>query len=134
MLVLCPKCWTELNKSPVVCSNCGTEVDLYSREYERRLLAALPRCQAERRAQICWILGRRGKRSSVPALMELLHDPDTFVRIAALRALGEIGDESAMAAVEKLGESQNLAVRTVARQVLKVLSVSSARPSQRRAG
>jgi hypothetical protein len=128
MLLLCPKCWNELNTSPAVCRNCGTELDLYSREYERRLIAALPRATAERRAQICWILGNRAKRSSVPALIDLLHDPDILVRVAALRALSEIGDDSSIPAVQQAERSESPAVRTIARQVLKVLNGVPARP------
>jgi HEAT repeat protein len=101
-------------------------VDLYSREYEKRLVAALARSSAERRAQICWLLGSRGKRSAVPALIELLRDPDIFVRVAALRGLGEIGDESAVPEIEKAARSGNLAVRTVASNVLKMFGVSTA--------
>ena len=134
MLVLCPKCWNELKSTPVTCPNCGTKIDIYSRDYERQLIAAISRSVAERRAQICWVLGARGKRSSVPALIELLHDPDLLVRVAALRALAEIGDGSAVNAVEKATMSEQLAIRTVARQVLNVLlSVAPASAEHSRA-
>jgi len=134
MFVLCPKCWNELKSAPTECPNCGTSVDLYSRDYERRLVAALPRSNAERRAQICWVLGSRGKRSAVPALIQLIHDPDMLVRIAALRGLGEIGDESAAPEVEKATASDKpLAVRTVARNVLKMLGVGTSGSRHRQA-
>jgi HEAT repeat protein len=135
MFVLCPKCWYELKAAPVACPNCGTRVDLYSREYEHQLVAALPRSGAERRAQICGVLGSRGKRSAVPALVGVLRDPDVFVRVAALRALAEIGDRSAVHAVEKLAGDENLAVRTVAKNVLKILGGAEATGAgHRRAG
>jgi HEAT repeat protein len=134
MLILCPNCWHELKTTPTKCFNCGSHVDLYSREYERLLVAALVRANAERRAQICWILGERGRRSATPVLMELLHDPDLFVRVAALRAIGEIGDESAITAVEKLTSDQHLALRTVAQNILKILGATKVGPSHRRAG
>jgi HEAT repeat protein len=66
--------------------------------------------------------------------MELLHDPDLFVRVAALRAIGEIGDESAITAVEKLTSDQHLALRTVAQNILKILGATKVGPSHRRAG
>jgi len=134
MFVLCPECWNEIKSVPTVCPNCGTSVDLYSRGYERKLIAALPRSMAERRAQICWMLGSRGKRSAVPALIELLHDPDVLVRVAALRGLGEIGDVSAVPAIEKAANSDEpLAVQLIARNVLKMLNVDAHTSKHRQA-
>jgi len=121
MFVICPQCWHELETTPAVCGKCGTHVDLYSREYERRLISALPGADAETRAQICWVLGSRRKRSAVPTLIELLRDPDVLVRVAALRGLGEIGDASSVDAVEKLTVSKDTVVQTVATNVLKTL-------------
>jgi HEAT repeat protein len=121
MFVICPVCWRELDTTPAVCKKCGTRVDLYSREYERRLISALPGADAETRAQICWVLGSRRKRSAVLTLIELLRDPDVLVRVAALRGLGEIGDASSVNAVERLTASNDTVVQTVATSVLKML-------------
>jgi len=106
-------------------------VDLYSRDYERFLVFALRRSDAQRRAQICWILGCLGKRTSTPALVELLHDPEISVREAAILAIGEIGDRSAAAAVEKLTTNKNDGVRTTARYVLKILMGNGTGPQHR---
>jgi HEAT repeat protein len=122
MFVICPECWSGLKESPAVCKHCGTRVDLYSPSYERRLLAMLPRADPETRAQICWMLGSRRKRSGLRPLLKLLCDPDVTVRIAALRGLGEIGDPSAIDAVKELTEVENLIVQTVAKKVLEMLT------------
>jgi len=122
MLILCPDCWHELKTTPAKCPKCGAHVDFYSRDYERRLASALPHADAEMRAQICWTLGSRRKRSSVPVLTGLLRDPDVVVRVAALRGLGEIGDRSAASEVEKLIADQNTLVEAVARKVLQKLN------------
>lgn len=95
MFVICPKCWRELNRPRTVCEKCGARVDFYSRSYERQLLAILPKADPETRAQICWVLGSRRKRSGLEPLLVLLRDPDVLVRVAALRGLGEIHDPSA---------------------------------------
>jgi HEAT repeat protein len=121
MSVLCPKCWRELQNTLVVCPSCGTQVDGHSREYERRLVAALARSDSNRRAQICWVLGRRGQGNAVPELVEMLHDPDILVQVGALYGLGEMGEQSVVPAMEKAASGENVVVRTVAKQVLSVL-------------
>jgi HEAT repeat protein len=121
MFVICPVCWRELETTPAVCEKCGTRVDLYSHEYERRLISALRGADGETRAQICWVLGSRRKRSAVSTLVELLHDPDVLVRVAALRGLGEIGDASSVNAVERLTLSKDTVIQAVATKVLKLL-------------
>jgi HEAT repeat protein len=131
MLILCPSCWQELKTTPTACPKCGARVDFYSREYERRLVSMLAHSDAEMRAQICWALGSRCKRSSVRVLIELLRDPDAVVQVAALRGLGEIGDSSAASAVEKLTTSDNTVVQAVANKVFKMLSPTT-HPSQPR--
>lgn len=122
MFVMCPKCWRELDCTRTVCEKCGTPVDFYSRAYERQLLAILPEADPETRAQICWVLGSRRKKSGLEPLLVLLGDPDVLVRIAALRGLGEINDPSAIDAVKELIDSDDSVVRTVARNVLKMLT------------
>jgi len=87
------------------------------------LISLIPRSGAEKRAQICWVLGHRAKRSAVPALLELLRDSDLFVRIAAIRALGEIGDDSAISAIESAASGGQPAVREIARKALAMLGV-----------
>jgi HEAT repeat protein len=121
MSVVCPHCWHELETTPAVCEKCGAHVDLFSGEYERRLVSLLSRADAETRAQICWVLGSSRKRSAVPKLIELLRDPDVLVRVAALRGLGEIGDASALNVVERLTTSKDTVVQAVAKHVLKML-------------
>jgi HEAT repeat protein len=121
MFVMCPHCCHELEITPAVCEKCGTHVDLYSREYERRLISLLPRADAETWARICWVLGSRRKRSALPTLIDLLRDLDILVRVAALRGLGEIGDASAVNAVERLTAGKDAVVQTVAKNVLNIL-------------
>lgn len=126
MFVLCPKCWRELEGTRTVCEKCGTRVDFYSRTYERQLLSILSGADPETRAQICWVLGSRRKKSGLGPLLKLLRDPDVLVRIAALRGLSEIGDPSAVDAVKELTNSDDSIVQTVARNVLKMLTAVEA--------
>jgi HEAT repeat protein len=119
MLAFCPTCWNAISTSPATCRNCGARIDVYSHEYERELVSLLAHSHAERRAEICLVLGDRGKRSAVPRLLELLTDPSTLVRVAALRALSEIGDRSAVPANKKI--ANDTSVGSFARQVVNAL-------------
>jgi HEAT repeat protein len=133
MNILCPNCWHELSDSLAVCPGCDATVDLYSRDYEHRLIAALPDCETGRRADICLILGLRARRTAVPALLESLRDPEIVVRMAALRSLSEIGDRSAIPGIEELTSSKQEMLRTAANRVLKALTGKREEPHQRSA-
>jgi HEAT repeat protein len=126
MEILCPACWNETEATHIVCGSCGATIDLYSLAYERRLVAELEGCSPERRIQICGALGCRGKRSAVPALIDLLQDPDNSVCEASIRGLGEIGDPSSADAVKKLLAHENGSIRGSARYVLRSLLGSKA--------
>ena len=126
MEILCPACWNETEATHIVCGSCGATIDLYSLEYERLLVNELKRSSPERRIQICATLGCRGKRSAVPALIELLQDPEVSVCEAAIRSLGEIGDSSSAAAVKKMLAHDDESIRGSARYVLRSLLGSKA--------
>lgn len=126
MEILCTACWNETEAIHIVCGSCGATIDLYSVEYERQLVAELKRCSRERRIQICVTLGCRGKRSAVPALIELLQDPEVSVCETAIRSLGEIGDSSSAEAVKKMLAHEDGSVRGSARYVLRSLLGSQA--------
>jgi HEAT repeat protein len=60
-----------------------------------RALAELGGRGAVRRARAAELLGGLGRRDAVPALCARLTDPDAEVRLAAIRALGHLGDPAA---------------------------------------
>jgi HEAT repeat protein len=122
MLAFCPTCWNEITNSPSFCRKCGVSVDFCSPEYERRLLELVPLSHAAKRAEICLLLGRRAKQSAVPHLATLLcTDPEHLVRMAALRALGEIGDASAFREIAKVAANEESPVYAVANDMLRNL-------------
>jgi len=119
MLAYCPNCWGEITGTPTICRKCGTGVDVYSHEYEHQLVALLDKSDAAKRAQICLVLGEREKRSAIPHLLVLIAtDPEPLVRVAALRALSEIGDVSVVPAITKIAATDSPPVRSIAKQVL----------------
>lgn len=119
MLALCMDCWHEMQSTEKVCPNCGTKIDADSSSYERMLFWALKNARPQHRVKVCKILGDRGSPAAVSHLIDMVNDFDVMVRAAALHALGKIGDDSAVAAIEKALSSENLAVRIAAHDALK---------------
>jgi HEAT repeat protein len=129
MLAVCIDCWHEIRSEEQVCSHCGAKIDAESPSYERLLFWALKNSQPEHRAEVCRILGLRRHRSAVPRLLEAANDHAIFVRVAALRALGEIGDESAIPAIERALSGESFVVRIAAEHALNEMGVARHRPS-----
>ncbi len=81
---------------------------------ERALLDALPSASAEFKCALIYALAARRANDAVPALLQAARSAELGVRLAALRALGEIGDLRAAellasAASQASGEEQRVA-------------------------
>ena len=118
MLAFCTRCWWEMSSKDAVCAHCGARVDEDPRSFEQKLIAALEHPLAEARSRICWILGQKRATWAIPHLIRMLKDSDLFVRVAALRALGDIGDSSAETALEETCRDEKPLVRIVAQGAL----------------
>ena len=129
MLAVCIDCWQELPSESERCPRCGATVDFESHSYERLLFWALKNSQPEHRAEVCKILGLRGHKDAVVHLIEAVNDHAMVVRIAAMEALGAIGDESGRPVIEKALGSESLEVRNAARRALKEIEASCNQPS-----
>jgi len=103
---------------------CGAKVDVCSVEYEKELIELVPQSDAAKRAEICLLLGQRKNHAAVSPLVSLLRtDPETFVRAAALRALSEIGDASALHEIAKVAAEETNPIGAMAKQMLSTLQV-----------
>jgi|KBSSwiStaDraftv2_1062776.scaffolds.fasta_scaffold456134_1 HEAT repeat protein len=126
MLAFCPKCWNEITNSPTICRKCGASVIVDSQEYERQLLDLIPRGSATKRVEICLLLGQQKRRGAVSHLISIAdRDPEAVVRIAALRALGEIGDASAIHEIANVATNQKSPVSAVAQEILRTFEARS---------
>jgi HEAT repeat protein len=118
MLAFCTRCWMEMHSDAAVCPHCGAKVDDDPRAYDEKLKAALHHPLPHTRARICWLLGQRGGTAAIPNLLLMLKDEDVYVRIAALRALGKIGDRSVLPVLEEAANNSSLIIRLAATQAL----------------
>jgi HEAT repeat protein len=82
------------------------------------LLRSAKRWQPWRRALAIRILGLAGATEAVPLLIERLSDRSRYVREAAVRALGRIGDERARPALSRLFEEPGAAGAGIVYQAL----------------
>ena len=75
----------------------------------RHELLILP-CFAKLRFAACFLLGKAGSAEAIPAITAVLGDPkaEGDALIAAVRALGRIGDAQAIQPIEALLEKEDL--------------------------
>ena len=123
MLAFCTRCWSGMRTEDIVCPGCGARVDDDPRSFEQKLIAALAHPLPETRSRICWLLGQKRAAWAIPHLLKMLGDADLFVRVAALRALGEIGDPSAESALQAASKDDKPLVRVVAQGALEQIRV-----------
>jgi HEAT repeat protein len=115
MLVFCTRCWSEMSDMDSRCPQCGTVPSDDPRVFKEKLTDALNHPLPATRARICWVLGHLQQHWTTTHLLRMLADPDLYVRIAAIEALGSNGDLRAASALERIANSETLLLRKVAR-------------------
>ncbi len=85
------------------------------------LLRELSNPEAEVRYEAAGACGELEEESAVPRLIELIDDFDTDVQMAAIQALGKIGNLEAKECLQQCLENENELVRETAGQVLNKL-------------
>jgi HEAT repeat protein len=126
MHFFCPCCWKEIEKGENTCPYCGCNVNAADAlPFAAKLRAALRHPEPQTPIRAAWILGERREVSAVPDLITLVEtSADSFLTEAAARALGKIGDESAVPVLKKASESGTVRVRLAARKALEQIRSS----------
>ncbi|MBM7846660.1 HEAT repeat domain-containing protein [Herpetosiphon giganteus] len=80
---------------------------------------------------VATLLGRRGDRRAVPALIVAMDNPTILVRFYTVRALGRLGDPRAIAALEAVTDDQRIVKhnKTIAQAVQTALAQIKAQHS-----
>ncbi len=117
MIYFCPSCWTELDRDYEHCPSCGCDIEKLSRsqDYIDKLIAALNHPEPETPIRAVWILGRLCDKRAIRPLYDIAcKTSDTFLRVAAIKALVEIGtaeaNELATKCLEHVSEVERLMV------------------------
>lgn len=119
MIAFCTHCWAEIDSELGQCPHCSTYLGDDRRSYEEKLIAALAHPLPQARARICWLIGKNRIREAVPALMHLLeHDPDLFVRRAAVEGLGALRDPRPISLLRAISKGRNRFLATEAKKSL----------------
>jgi HEAT repeat protein len=97
----CPGCWAENLMDAAACEQCGAMlVPGQPVFYDQKLMRALAHPVPEIREMAARLLGQRRDRHALPVLQARLgEETDSGVRCAISRALGQLGDCQAVAAL-----------------------------------
>lgn len=92
--------------------------DMPGEEVTKALAAELPRLSAAGQVQLISALGDRGDATARPAVITAAESQDQSVRIAALRALGQLGDDTTVGLLARAAAGTRGAEQKAARDSL----------------
>lgn len=124
MKLYCPKCREVNDWGRTVCTSCGASLRGPEGEtYVDKLIWALYHPEAANALRAATILGELKAAEAVEGLQGVLGkaDADPYVKSAAVRALGDIGDERARRTVIEALEHAPISVRLAAVEALEAL-------------
>lgn len=120
----CPGCWCTVEETAQLCPHCGADMPRLdeSRNYESRLISALAHTEPQTAVRVAHILGDLRSRHAVPDLLAIANGPrDIYLRMAAVEALGRIGDRRALPALTWMIDHGPQTLRPTVRQALERL-------------
>jgi hypothetical protein len=103
----CPGCWEDFPDDFEICPKCGLNTRTFwsDKNYVDRLIVALDHPVKSTVARAVWILGKLEADKAVQPLVSLIETTkDVYLIRAAIRALGEIGTNDAMAFLASLSD------------------------------
>jgi cation-transporting ATPase E len=123
MQYYCPNCFTEISPEAQTCSECGTDIEEWTKgyNYTKRLIHALKHPQAEARKVSIVALGNRREATAAVPLAEcaLAFPSDLVQNLEVVRSLDKLpSTEAKMTALHRLADHPAHAVRVAAVDVL----------------
>jgi HEAT repeat protein len=97
---------------------CQTSLEMPGEEATQTLISVLKQVPVDKQILVIWTLGKRGDPAAIPALSAVANDGETSVRIAAIKAMLEIGHASAVPVLVKLLGDNNGQISQAAQEAL----------------
>lgn len=85
---------------------------------DKLLIEQMKSAEGERKVLLIHVLGSRGERSALPAVLELTASEDRDTQLAALQVIGRIGNEKVVPSLLEATASEDPQVQTAAKQSL----------------
>ncbi|MHB8595700.1 MAG: HEAT repeat domain-containing protein [Ktedonobacteraceae bacterium] len=103
LIQYCPTCWAENLIGATACDRCGASLsETRAILYDQKLMQALHHPVSETREMAARLLGQRRDKQALPVLLSrLLEETDIGVACSISKALGQMGDCQAAAALAK---------------------------------
>jgi HEAT repeat protein len=117
----CTNCWAEVPESATICPHCGDDIAARQAraDFVDKLIAALHHPEATTPMRAAWILGELRERRAVQPLMQVFRSADNlFLMVAAVEALGKIGDPQALEMLRYSAHHPNVRLRRTAERAL----------------
>jgi len=97
---------------------CQTALEMPGEEVTKALTSALNDLPADNKILVIWTLGKRGDAGAVPALSVAAKSGDKSVRIAAVKAMPQVGHASAVPVLTELLDDTDGEIAQAAREAL----------------
>lgn len=103
-----------------------------SPELTKALIARLGKAPDAQKARLATVIGRRGDKAALPAVLPLLDAKDQSVRLAAIEALATLGDAAAVERLLSVAATEGGATQAAARRTLALVKATGAEERLRR--
>jgi HEAT repeat protein len=117
----CPGCWHSFEQDISPCPQCGLRIHEFwdSKDRVEKLMMALHHPEPETVYRCAWLLGESKDVRAVKPLMQLIQDTDdVYAALAAVKALGEIGNAEAREFLRTLAAHPAQMIREESQKIL----------------
>ena len=114
----------------VFAAACRASLEMPGAEVTRAVAAAMGRLPANNQVLVIQTLGCRADAQAIPALATAAKSGEKSVRLAAVRALAEVGNKSAVPTLEALANDPDSEVSQAAQESLASFQPAQSRPAE----
>jgi HEAT repeat protein len=133
MTFYCPNCWNKMAAEERECGRCGADLSCWDEKtFADKLVGALSHPEPQTQMRAVAILGETRAVAAVAALIQLYRSgADPFLQAAIVKALAQIGGETASSLLTDALENSSFIVRRQAADALTEAEKRKALPAKR---